>query len=120
MASAVNGTAPALSEAELLQWEYLLGSSTLDGRRYEWLVTRTGGVYRLEFRFIDQVDEVQHQNEYGEWSLSGPIYFTLPRAAEENGKIFDISRDGPEFGIAFHILSLNPEEIVVRAYSDNS
>lgn len=124
--SAVNGEAPALDEAQVLQWETLLGSwygaqATHDGRRYEWIVSRRpDGIYRLDSRFIDSDGEIKSQIEYGEWSVSGPIYFTTPRAAEEDGEMFEIGRDGPEFGIAYHILSLAADEIVVKAYSDNS
>ncbi|GAB3381974.1 hypothetical protein NCG89_10050 [Spongiibacter taiwanensis] len=124
--TAVNGTAPAMDAAQQLQWETLLGSwygaqSTHDGRRYEWIVSRRpDGIYRLDSRFIDSDGEIKSQIEYGEWSLSGPIYFTTPRAAEEDGEMFEIGRDGPEFGIAYHILSLAADEIVVKAYSDNS
>ena len=122
----VEGNKPDLSKIALINWEHLAGKwygaqRELDGSRFEWIVERKyTGEYKSVFRHYQKDGTYDEKIEFGEWGLSGPVYFIIMRAWLEGDKLVYADMSNPYYRDAYEILSITVSEFHYRAYSDGS
>ena len=104
---------PQLSNSEVVKWKTLTGrwyGSTLvnNGLKREWLIDRTiDGQYSIEFQTTNKDGSVDEQIEYGEWGISGDIYFTIFKSFSMDGVSDSTDLSDPYNRDTYKILKIN-------------
>ena len=122
----VTAVKPELPASENETWNSMVGNwfgsqPTKQGGRREWLMSRfADGTYKATFRVREKGGRLTEQSEYGEWGVSGPIYFTVTKAVSRGGKAVAVDPADPYYRNAYRIVSLSETGFTYRNFGDYS
>ena len=114
---------PELTASETATWNAMVGKwfgsqPTKPGGRVEWLLSRSvDGTYKVTFGLHEENGDYSEHFEYGEWGVSGPIYFTITKVSSRNGKPVATNPADPYYRNAYWIVSFNGTEFTYRNFS---
>lgn len=87
-----------------------------EGGSKMWLVERSAdGTFTVTFRNISPSGVVEEEAEYGDWGLSGDVYFTMTRGWIRNGRKDPVTVRESYFDDAYIVEKLTAEEFVYRS-----
>lgn len=91
-----------------------LGESPVrEGGSKSWLIDRSAdGTYVVTFRNVAIDGTVDVDQEYGDWGISGDIYFTMTRGWLRNGQKQPVLQRESYFDDAYVVKRLTPSEFV--------
>jgi len=104
---------PSLSKNDELNWQRLTGKwygnmESKEQGKNEWLVERNlDGTYIIQFKNTEKDGNIIRATEYGEWGISGNIYFTIFKGRIENGIKYPVDNSDPYNRDAYKILKIN-------------
>ncbi len=119
----ITASKPELSTSSKMMWQLMVGrwygsQPTIDGGSRDWVVERfVNGTYKTRFVFFKPDGSVEEQTEYGEWGISGGIYFSITKGRIENERLIPNDRTDPYHRNAYKIVELNDDEFVYESLS---
>ena len=117
---------PALTKDQEKAWNLMIGKtyinqSTKTGGRKEILSTLSPyGTYEVLFREYDIDGEYTDTIEFGEWGISGGVYFTIFKGWVSNGKLEKSDPSDPYNRDAYKIITLNKKVFIYQSLVDNT
>ena len=108
----VEAAKPAPSDPQKEVWRHMLGrfhgkQPTPEGGVYEWVVERAAnGTYVIHFRICGPDGDCVDRIEFGEWGVSGPVYFSIFRGWVEDGVMRPSDPSNPYNYDAYRIVRL--------------
>lgn len=99
-------------------WYGHLKNSNLE--RLEVIIVHDpNGIYRAKTRRLGNEETLDIEVVYGEWGLSGPVYFSIPRAFEQGNEIIRFASYSPDQANTFKIAEFTEMRMKLIRYSDN-
>lgn len=111
---------PETTDKAQTNWDNIIGrwygiTKIEDGETREFIDERkSDGTYEIEFHSINKTGKVSIQKEFGEWGLSGNIYFTVVRSISNSVQEQTMDLEDPYTRDAYKIIKLNETFLVYK------
>jgi len=112
-------TRGAESDRRLLIGKWFGESPVQEGGRKTWLMDRSGdGTFVVRFKNLTPSGKIEDESEYGDWGVSGDIYFTITRGWIRGGQKEPVHVRRSYFDDAYVVQKLTAEEFVYKSAAD--
>ncbi|MBL4782657.1 MAG: hypothetical protein JKX92_10490 [Porticoccaceae bacterium] len=122
----VDSYVPELTPKQVERRDLMIGvwygdQPTKQGGRKRWVETRrSDGTYKIEFQIVSASGERDNSQEYGEWGVSGPVYFSITRGSVRDG-VVDIAKGTDPFTYtAYKLITLDGASIQYESFKSGN